>query len=489
MIIAVSVDSTWHNMKKILLFLLFPALAFAQTKNLATGTGNQILVGRGANGADFWQDATNKAQISLAVSGSYVPISRFLGTGTLTVNGSGTIPASSAAFSVTSAFATAAQGALADSAIPNLNGTGTNISLVSGTASDITLSGTTRITGTIGSNVTVLPTGTSVKTITITGTHALLNVVSVQGAGLADFDGDYVLSGTYAGKPSYTKLTGAGAPYDILWFEPGEPSLPFWAIKDAGIQYYDDNESDVPYPWLVEGWSVAASGDPAPSVQQAIFDGIFFDSTAVICFRPEGATTNVYQLGVSEFISPSINLTGSNSYIGGTADFPVLVDYVQKYGADSSGFYLGGTASKMRLIPSGAGSVTITGTGSINASVLENVSSGTYTPTLTNVTNISASTPYECQYLRVGNVVTVSGKVDIDTTLAVGTASELGMSLPIASAFTAEENCGGTASSPAAASLVSAIRADATNDRAAMVFSAISLSNDSYFFEFSYLVK
>jgi len=115
------------------------------------------------------------------------------------------------------------------------------------------------------------------------------------------------------------------------------------------------------------------------------------------------------------------------------------------------------------------------------------ITSGTYTPTLTNVTNIAASTAYECQYLRVGNTVTVSGKVDMDVT--IGAASELGMSLPIASAMTAEENLGGTASSPAAASLVSAVRADATNDRAAFVFTAISLTNDSYWFEFTYQIK
>lgn len=113
--------------------------------------------------------------------------------------------------------------------------------------------------------------------------------------------------------------------------------------------------------------------------------------------------------------------------------------------------------------------------------------SGVWTPTLFNVTNIAASTAYECQWLRVDSTVTCSGKVDIDVTL--GAASELGMSLPIASALANEQNLGGTASSAAAASLVSAIRADATNDRAAFVFTAVSLTNDSYFFEFTYRIK
>lgn len=117
----------------------------------------------------------------------------------------------------------------------------------------------------------------------------------------------------------------------------------------------------------------------------------------------------------------------------------------------------------------------------------QDIRSGTYTPTLFNTTNIAASTAYSCQWMRVGNVITVSGKVDIDVT--IGVASELGMSLPVASAFTADENAGGTASSSAAASLVSAIRADAANDRVSLVFVAISLTNDSYFFEFTYVVK
>lgn len=140
----------------------------------------------------------------------------------------------------------------------------------------------------------------------------------------------------------------------------------------------------------------------------------------------------------------------------------------------------------------------ITNTGNIYGTAIHNnataptgtttqyIASGTYTPTLTGVTNIAASTAYACQWMRVGNVVTVSGKVDIDVTL--GVASELGVSLPIASNFAAEQNAGGAGSSAAAASLVTAIKADATNDRAAFVFTAVSVTNDSYFFEFTYVI-
>jgi hypothetical protein len=69
---------------------------------------------------------------------------------------------------------------------------------------------------------------------------------------------------------------------------------------------------------------------------------------------------------------------------------------------------------------------------------------GTYTPTLTNTTNVAASTAYACQYARVGRTVTVSGKVDITCT-ASSAVTELRISLPIAAVFTDEGQAGGTA--------------------------------------------
>lgn len=114
------------------------------------------------------------------------------------------------------------------------------------------------------------------------------------------------------------------------------------------------------------------------------------------------------------------------------------------------------------------------------------LASGTYTPTLTNVTNISASTAYVCQYMRVGSVVTVSGKVDIDATSAG--AVELGMSLPIASNFSAEENCGGVASCDSSGEDPMAIFADFTNDRATFQANKTGTSNHGHHFTFTYRI-
>jgi len=75
-----------------------------------------------------------------------------------------------------------------------------------------------------------------------------------------------------------------------------------------------------------------------------------------------------------------------------------------------------------------------------------NIFSGTYTPALTNVTNVATSTNSACQYMRVGNTVTVSGQVVIDPTTA-NTNTVLEMALPISTTFASSRNCAGSGSS------------------------------------------
>src|SRR5512146_1384466 len=89
---------------------------------------------------------------------------------------------------------------------------------------------------------------------------------------------------------------------------------------------------------------------------------------------------------------------------------------------------------------------------------------GTYTPTLTNTTNIANSIAGVCMYFRVGDVVHVAGRVVIDAT-ATG-AILLGMSLPIASNLTALADLGGVGMSADVAGQALSIEADTTNDRA-----------------------
>lgn len=124
-------------------------------------------------------------------------------------------------------------------------------------------------------------------------------------------------------------------------------------------------------------------------------------------------------------------------------------------------------------------------TAAIAAALAAYAPSGTYTPTLTNTLNIGASVAYQCHWLRAGNTVFVSGKVDIDPT-AVG-AVDMGMSLPVASNFGGAEDCGGVGHCTAVQQ-GAAILADATNDRARWVFDANDTANRSFYFSFGYEV-
>jgi len=115
-----------------------------------------------------------------------------------------------------------------------------------------------------------------------------------------------------------------------------------------------------------------------------------------------------------------------------------------------------------------------------------NITSGVYTPTLTAVINVAASTQLQCQYVRIGSVVIVSGRLSVDPT-AVG-ATELGISLPIASNFGAVEDCGGVGFANASDGLGAAIVADTTNDRATMVWVQSDAANRSMSIIFMYRV-
>jgi hypothetical protein len=113
--------------------------------------------------------------------------------------------------------------------------------------------------------------------------------------------------------------------------------------------------------------------------------------------------------------------------------------------------------------------------------------SGTYTPTLSNTTNVSASTARQCTYMRVGNTVTVSGQLDIDPTTTL-TATLLGISLPIASSLSTVYQLAGTASSMNIANESAGIEADPTNDRASLRYIAVDVTNHPMTFTFTYEV-
>jgi hypothetical protein len=112
--------------------------------------------------------------------------------------------------------------------------------------------------------------------------------------------------------------------------------------------------------------------------------------------------------------------------------------------------------------------LTSNGSGSIPSwTTLPTLASGTYTPTITNVTDVTASSVSTWQYMRVGNVVTVSGQYTITTATGHNTQATIRLSLPVATNFTAAYQLTGSSNAIGANDFgyTPQISADATNDK------------------------
>ena len=184
-----------------------------------------------------------------------------------------------------------------------------------------------------------------------------------------------------------------------------------------------------------------------------------------------GSTRNVDHASVS--INPGTGLTG-----GGTIAATRTLNLANT--AVTAGAY--GSATS---VPS----FTVDAQGRLTAAAGNTIpvlSNGTYTPTLTGVANVASSSAAVCQYMRVGDVVTVSGKITIQAT-ALLTSTSIGISLPVASSFANDFQCGGTGA-PIGANSAGPIYADATNDRAEFNYVSADTTSRAFHFTFSYRV-
>lgn len=114
------------------------------------------------------------------------------------------------------------------------------------------------------------------------------------------------------------------------------------------------------------------------------------------------------------------------------------------------------------------------------------MATNTYTPTLTNIANLDASTASVCEYFRIRNQVFVYGTVAVDPT-TTGTNTRLGISIPIASNFSSGIQAAGVASSRTTNESAPII-SDATNDRVEMTWLCVATTNTEFRFMFAYEV-
>lgn len=112
--------------------------------------------------------------------------------------------------------------------------------------------------------------------------------------------------------------------------------------------------------------------------------------------------------------------------------------------------------------------------------------SGNYTPTFTAVANSGGLVAHESHWIRVGNVITGSGKVDVTPT-AAGVSTVVGISLPVSSAFASIDDAEGVT---ATASLEQGggLEADTANNRMQIRYIAFDTVNRGMFYTYTYKV-
>lgn len=116
------------------------------------------------------------------------------------------------------------------------------------------------------------------------------------------------------------------------------------------------------------------------------------------------------------------------------------------------------------------------------------VFSSTYTPTLTHVANLDGTTALVVNYTRIGNMVIIGGQVNADPTTAA-VATRFSFSLPVASAFTLQQDAGGSGTAASPTPVPVFIYADATNDCLEFQWLPTDTANQSIHFSASYVIK
>jgi hypothetical protein len=111
-----------------------------------------------------------------------------------------------------------------------------------------------------------------------------------------------------------------------------------------------------------------------------------------------------------------------------------------------------------------------------------------YTPSLTNVTNVTTSSALSCKYFQVGNMVTVIGAVTLTPTLPT-ILTEIDVSFPVASTIITTYNVGGTCGRPSTATEMGFIYGDTVNHRARIIFTSQINTSHQLDFTFSYLIQ
>lgn len=113
------------------------------------------------------------------------------------------------------------------------------------------------------------------------------------------------------------------------------------------------------------------------------------------------------------------------------------------------------------------------------------IASGTYTPIGTIINNLSSLSDLSARYIRIGNIVHVSGRALIDP-VATGVTS-FRITLPVASDFTADNHCDGVVAS-ASSNAGGQVHADTVNNQAQISILEVATGGHFIGYEFTYQI-
>jgi hypothetical protein len=119
------------------------------------------------------------------------------------------------------------------------------------------------------------------------------------------------------------------------------------------------------------------------------------------------------------------------------------------------------------------------------------LAAGTWTPTVTAITNVAAVTAFGGSWMRVGDTVSCAVGIDIDPT-AASVSTAINISLPVASALTSLRQLSGNGVRIVAGSLapvVGGITGETTTDTARLTFiNDADVQNRAWVINFQYQV-
>lgn len=311
----------------------------------------------------------------------------------------------------------------------------------------------------------------------------------------------------YAYTASFSDLTGGGAIFPAMLLQNTNASSPAGGQYNIAMTNMQAGNGAVTAQFAAN----YGSGATAPfTVQGALFGSrsndpvIFFqNSNQIVRIDATGAnpfTTAAFDLGTSSLAWRTGYFAAGTSTIAqinipaGTKK-TTMVDGDFSHSSGHLFFHDGSTDYDLLAggytLPTATGSVlggikigTTLGIVSGVVDLATTLASGTYTPTLTNTTNITSSSANTFYWQRTGNIVQVFGSVDVTPTSVAG--CNLGVTLPVASNLVSGTDLDGNGSGPGT---IYTVIGDGTNDRATLGFIASSTLINRHYFSFSYIVQ